>query len=96
MQVKRVGRGTKKLLQAMLGKAPEALNAVDVMRAARKLILAVIQAITLRVVNAGKSIIAARAARVTVSGLARPALPGSLVRYRVVSDLIITADSGYL
>ncbi len=38
-----------KLLQAMFGKAPEALNAVDVVRATGKLIHAVIDSIVLGV-----------------------------------------------
>ncbi len=48
-----------KLLQAMFSKTPEALNAVDMMRASGKLVLAVMDSVMLRVADINKSVIAA-------------------------------------
>ena len=50
-------RNPMKLLQAMLGKTPEALNAVDVVRAARELILSVIDSVMLRVTDIDQTIV---------------------------------------
>ena len=50
-----------KLLQAMFGKTPKALDAVDVMRAAGELILAVIDSVVLRVADVNDSVVAAPA-----------------------------------
>ena len=47
-----------KLLQTMLGKTPETLNAIDMVRATSKLILSVMHSIMFRVANVNQSVIA--------------------------------------
>jgi len=63
VQVERVRHDAVELLQPMFGEAPEALDAVDVMRATGKLILSMIDSITLRVTDIDESVIAAPAVR---------------------------------
>lgn len=57
-------RDSVELLQAMLGETPEALNAVDVVRATRELVLPMINSIVLRVADINEAVIAAPPVRV--------------------------------
>ena len=64
MQVERVWRDTMKLLQAMFSKTPEALNAVDMVRAAGELVLSMMDSVMFRVTDINQAIVAAPAVRV--------------------------------
>ena len=64
MQVKLVGRNAVELLQAMFGETPEALDAVDVVRASGELILPVMDSVVLRVADINEAVIAAPPVRV--------------------------------
>ncbi len=59
MQVEGASRYSVELLQAPLGVAPEALNAVDMMCASGKLVLCVMDSVMFRVADINESIIAA-------------------------------------
>src|SRR2546423_1820420 len=57
-------RDAVELLQAMFSEAPEALNAIDVMCAPRKLVLPVVDSVVLRVADINEAIVAAPPVRV--------------------------------
>ena len=60
VQVERVRRDAVELPQAMFSEAPEALDAVDVVRATRELVLPVINSVVLRVPDIDEAVVAAR------------------------------------
>ena len=64
VQVEGGGCDPVELLEAPLGEAPEALNAVDVMRAGDELVLTVMDSKMLRIPNVNQAVIAAPAVRV--------------------------------
>lgn len=64
MQIECVSRDSIELLKPAFGKAPEALNAIDVLRATGKLIGSMLNSEVLRVTDINQAIIAAPAIRV--------------------------------
>jgi hypothetical protein len=59
-----MARDAVELLQAMLGEAPETLDAVDVVRPAGELVLPVIDSVMLRVADIDQAVVAAPAVAV--------------------------------
>jgi hypothetical protein len=59
VQVKRLRRDPVELLQAMVSKAPEALDAIDMVCAPRELVLPMIDSVMLRVADIDQAVIAA-------------------------------------